>query len=298
MTLRSQASLKLLIVMVAISFVITLAKKSLQEVPFYTFVWLQMVFAIIAMLFYLVVIRKESLLVREKPTVWLMLFGVGLLNYCAVRFLFIYSLDLLPVTTHAYLINFVGIVTMFLSALLLNEKPTVLQVLGAFIALLGVWVFFYEKPKGGELLGILSISLAVVCLALTNILIRKLQLAKNHGLNHYQIATLSVCIGGLPLVIVGLMIDFPIKKISNQDWLIIILNGVIANALAMTVFSQVMQYLKAYEASVIAMSGIIFTALFAMPLLNDYLNAMELLGIAFMIVGIALVQYQYRKLVS
>ncbi len=292
---RTQASLKLLIAMVAISFVITLAKKSLAEVPFYTFVWLQMVFAIVAMLIYLLFVRKEPLVVSIKPKVWLTLVGIGLLNYCAVRFFFIFSLDLLPVTTHAYLMNFVGIVTMFLSAILLKEKPKLLQILGALIAVVGLWVFFYEKPKGGELIGIISVSFAVICLALTNILIRNLQLAKQHGLSHHQIATLSVCIGGVPLILLGLAIDFPVNPISNQDWLVIILNGVIANALAMTVFSQVMQYLKAYEASIIAMSGIIFTALFAMPLLNDYLNQLELLGIAFMIVGIGLVQYQYRR---
>jgi drug/metabolite transporter (DMT)-like permease len=295
---RTQASLKLLIAMVAISFVITLAKKTLAEVPFYTFVWLQMVVAIVAMLIYLLFVRKESLFVSIKPKVWLILIGIGLLNYCAVRFFFIFSLDLLPVTTHAYLMNFVGIVTMFLSVILLKEKPKLLQILGALIAVVGLWVFFYEKPKGGELIGIVSISFAVICLALTNILIRNLQLGKQHGLSHHQIATLSVCIGGIPLIILGLVIDFPVNPISNQDWLVIILNGVIANALAMTVFSQVMQYLKAYEASIIAMSGIIFTALFAMPLLNDYLNQLELLGIAFMIVGIGLVQYQYRRLTN
>jgi drug/metabolite transporter (DMT)-like permease len=296
MTLRTQASIKLLIAMVAISFVITLAKKSLLEVPFYSFIWLQMVIAILAMLVYMLFIRKETLWVTIKPNVWFMLLGVGLLNYCAVRFFFIFSLDLLPVTTHAYLMNFVGIVTMFLSAILLNEKPKLLQVLGGAIAVLGLWVFFYEKPKGGELIGIISISFAVVCLALTNILIRKLQISNQHQLSHHQIATLSVCIGGIPLVIVGLMIDFPVKSMSAEDWLVIALNGVVANAFAMTIFSQVMQYLKAYEASIIAMSGIVFTALFAMPLLNDYLNSMELAGIGFMIVGIGLVQYQYRQL--
>ncbi len=296
MNQRTQASLKLLVAMVAISFVITLAKKSLFDVPFYSFVWLQMVFAILAMLSYLLLVKKQSLIISVKPKVWLMLVGVGLLNYCAVRFFFIYSLDLLPVTTHAYLMNFVGIVTMFLSAVLLKEKPMLLQILGAAIAVFGLWVFFYEKPKGGEVLGVISIAFAVFCLALTNILIRKLQLINDHGLSHHQIATISVCIGGIPLVLVGLAIDFPVQHLSYHDWIIIGLNGVVANAIAMTVFSQVMQYLKAYEASIIAMSGIIFTALFAMPLLNDYLNTMELIGILFMIVGIGLVQYQYRKL--
>ncbi len=295
MTHRTRASIKLCVAMIAISFVITLAKKSLVEVPFFSFIWLQMVFAIIAMLFYCKVIARQSLSPKLERKVWLMLIGIGLLNYCIVRFLFIFSLELLPVTTHAYLMNFVGIVTMILSAILLKESPRILQVVGASIAIYGLWIFFYEKPKGGELLGIVSISAAVICLALTNILIRQLQLIKESQLSHIQIATASVCIGGGPLVIAGVMFDFPLVELSTENWAIIALNGVIANALAMTVFSQVMQYLKAYEASLIAMSGIVFTALFAMPILGDYLNVTEIIGISFMIIGIVLVQYQYRE---
>jgi len=284
--------------MALVALVITYAKQSLVEVPFFTFVWLQMIFASAAMLFNTFVVQSESMPKNlHIKAIW-MVAGIGILNYLIVRFLFIFSLDLLPVTTHAYLMNFVGIVTMIFSAVLLREKPKVLQVFGAFIAIIGLWVFFYEKPKGGELLGIVSISAAVICLALTNILIRNLHLTKEHGLTHNHIATLAVCIGSIPLVTYGLLFDLPLTAISNFNWLIIILNGLIANALVMTVFSQVMQYLKAYEASIIAMSALVFTALFAMPILDEYLNGFELGGITLMIIGIGVVQYQNKKIID
>ena len=154
-----------------------------------------------------------------------------------------------------------------------------------------LWIFFYQSPKEGELQGILAIAVAVICLALTNILLRKLHMIKGHGLSHNHIATFAVCIGSFPLIVWGVTNDLPLPNISQSNWTIIILNGIIANALVMTIFSQVMQHLKAYEASILAMTGLIFTALFAMPILNDYLNFSEILGISFMLVGIGLVQW-------
>ncbi len=63
----------------------------------------------------------------------------------------------------------------------------------------------------------------------------------------------------------------------------------------MVVFSQVMQYLKAYEASIIATSGVIFSALFAMPVLGDFLTVYEISGILIMLLGIILVQRKTQQ---
>lgn len=301
MNLRTNAIIKLTITMALVALVVTYAKQTLNEVPFFTFVWLQMAFASVAMMVNTFIVQGEKWPSDVAPGAYLMVFGIGILNYIIVRLLFIYSLDLLPVTTHAYLLNFVGIVTMIFSAILLKEKPKILQMLGASIAVAGLWIFFYQAPKEGELPGMVAISIAVVSLALTNILLRKLHLIKEHGLSHNHIATFAVCIGSLPLVLWGLISDLklnnnlPLIDISGFNWGVIILNGVVANALVMTVFSQVMQHLKAYEASILAMTGLIFTAIFAMPVLNDYLQVTEMAGIMFMLVGIAVVQWQRKE---
>ncbi|MBV1911205.1 MAG: DMT family transporter [Kangiellaceae bacterium] len=295
MTNRAIAVMKLLVTMAAAALVITYAKVALTEVPFYSFIWLQMLVASGVMLFYTLVVKKETLFVRGATKALIMVVGIGLLNYLLVRFLFIYSLNLLPVTTHAYLMNFVGIVTMLLSALILKEKPRVVQIVGAGVAILGLWIFFCDQPKDGGLVGLMSVSGAVLCLALTNILLRHLHLIKGNKYSHNQIATISITVGSIPLVAYGLVSDVPLAPISPKNWMIIFANGLVANAIVMLVFSQVMQHLKAYEASLIAMSALVFTALFAMPILGDYLNAFEVGGMVFMIVGIVIVQWNSRN---
>ncbi len=281
--------------MALVALVVTLAKQSLAVVPVFSFVWLQMAFASTAMLINTFLIQKEKWPSGVSAKILMIVVGIGLLNYLIVRFLFIYALELIPVTTHAYLMNFVGIVTMLFSIFLLKEKPKISQVFGAMIAIFGLWLFFHDAPTNGELKGIITIAIAVICLALTNILLRKLHLIKQHGLSHNHIATFAVCVGSIPLVGAGLVIDLPLPSISFYHWIVILANGLIANALVMTVFSQVMAHLKAYEASILAMTALIFTALFAMPILDDYLVGFEIAGIVLMLFGIGLVQWQFKK---
>lgn len=53
---------------------------------------------------------------------------------------------------------------------------------------------------------------------------------------------------------------------------------------------------KANKAIMIAMTALILTAIFAMPILNDYLNLLEVTEIIFMLTGIGLVQYNIGAL--
>ena len=64
------------------------------------------------------------------------------------------GLERLPATTHAYLVNFVGLVTMAMSAVALKERPSLLQIVGALVAVLGLRVFFDEVPPPSEMTGV------------------------------------------------------------------------------------------------------------------------------------------------
>ncbi len=188
--------------MAAVSLTIVYAKQSLAEVSYFSFLWLQMLAACIGMLIYTLVIKRETNIVKVTRRTWLLVVGIGLLNYAIVRSLFIFSLELLPVTTHAYIMNFVGIATVILSSIILREHPTRIQLLGSLIALAGLWMFFFQQPSGSEIIGIFWLVIAVLCLALTNILIRLLHLAGEPELSSNQVATFAICIGSTPLITV------------------------------------------------------------------------------------------------
>ena len=287
---RAAAAVKLVLTIALVALVTVLAKISLQTINFFTFIWLQLTVASVAMIIYSFVIRKEVFPRKVPLKVWLLIVGIGVLNFAIVRSIFVYALDILPVTTHAYVINFVGIVTMFLSAILLREKPGWLQVAGAFLALVGIRFYFYHLPEYSEMKGIIWLAVAVLCLALTNIIMRQLHLLDKQYVSNNLIATFSICIGATPLILWGIIAGDPIGSVGVEHWVVIILNGLIAIGLVMIVFNQVMKILRAYEASILATCGVIFTALFAMPILGDYLDTHEVFGIVLMIVGISMVQ--------
>ncbi|MET1255579.1 DMT family transporter [Aliikangiella maris] len=294
-SLRAKSALQLIITIFFAALVTVLAKQTLAEVDSFTFVWLQMIFGIMTMFGYTFLIKKEKLPKQLNLSVWTIVFAIGICNFTLVRTLFIFALDILPATTHAYLINFVGIVTMLLSGLLLKESPSRFQILGAVIALIGVQIYFYLWPSGEAWLGIFYAGAAVFFLALTNIFIRLLHLKHPQQLSANIVSTGTVVLGGVPLIIWGLVSQVSVQQISLTNWLIIILNGIFSIALTMTVFNIVMRHLKAFEASILASSGLVFTAMFSIPLLGEFLSLHQAAGIVMLIIGILLVQFNYRQ---
>ena len=266
------------------------AKLVLNDVPPFTFVWLMVLFGIISLTVYAFVIKRERLPTGLNKRSWLYLAGTGLLYYCIYRYVYMVSLEKIDATTHVYILNFTGLVTMGLSSLMLREIPTTVQVLGAVIALAGLWLYFDQLPAGGELQGILLLLIGVLCLALTNILIRLLGRISETQLSSTMVAVLTIWIGGLPLLVAGLILDFPPPVTDFNSWAVIIFNAVVVLAGSMVVWSYALRTLRSYEASILASSGVIFTALFSVPILDDHLEGHEIAGIAVMLVGLTLTQ--------
>ncbi len=221
---------------------------------------------------------------------WAYIIWIGVANFTIVRVLFMLSLDRLPVTTNTYLVNFVGIVTMLMSIFILKERPSIFQILGAALAVSGLRVFFREIPPPSELIGVIYVAIGVLALASTNNIARKLAIVTRDGLSNNIISTVALWIGGLPVVLTGLMIDWPPPVAGWQNWGIILLNAIVAIAIGLTVWNYILRTLRSYEASILAASGVIWTAIFAVPILGERLALHQIVGIAMMLVGLSLVQ--------
>ncbi len=267
-----------------------LAKLALREVPPFTFAWLQIAIGGGLLTLYTFGWRRERIPPNLGWETWIYLFGIGIGNFTLVRVLFLLSLDRLPATTHAYLVNFTGIVTMLLSLFVLRERPSIVQILGAGLALFGVRVFFREIPPPSELTGVIYVALGVLALAATNNLARKLAIVTENRLSNNVISTVAVWIGGLPVVLFGLASDRPPAVPGWTSWGIIGLNAVVTIAIGLTVWNFILRTLRSYEASILGATSVIFTALFAIPILGEHLVPHQIAGIVLMLAGVALVQ--------
>lgn len=290
MSRRAVAIAQLQAMMAGSALVGVLAKLALRDVSAFTFVWLQVAIGGVLLALYTFGIRRERIPKGLGPRAWLLLVAIGVLNFSVVRFALLLSLERLPVNTHTFLQSFVGIVTMAMSIALMKERPSRIQLIGALIAVVGVRVFFDRVPPPQEQLGVGYLAIAVLGLATTNNLARKLPMLTGGRLSNAVLSTLALWIGGVPLVVAGLLLDGWPSDLGARSWGIIGLNGLVSIALGLTLFNYFLRTLRSYEASILAGSGLIFTALFAMPILGDYLGLRQVGAIALMLLGMSLAQ--------
>lgn len=287
---RISAIAQLLAALLAASLVGVLAKLALREVSPFTFVWLQIAIGGSVLSAYTFVLRGERIPKALGPRVWACIVGIALCNFTIARAMHLFSLERLPAVTHTYLISFTGIVTMAMSAVFLKERPSLLSLIGALLALLGLRVFFDEIPTPEEGIGIVYAAIVVVALSAYNTLARELWRIAASELSNNVLSTVALLIGGAPLVAAGLLFDWPPRVVDATHWSIIALSGVVGIAIVLTLFNHVLRTLRSYEASILASGGVVYTALFAYPILEESLDSRQILGVAMMLVGLCIVQ--------
>lgn len=293
---RIIAILQTLTILVFMSLGTVLIKLALSDVPPFTFAWLSVAVGMVGLSIYTFAIRKERIPTGLPRTVWMYLFAIGFFNFFVARSTLTLSLDLLEATTNTYLVNFVGFVTMGMSIFILKESPTIFQILGAAVALVGLRVFFLEIPPPSELRGVLLILVGILGVAYTNNITRKLAIVTKNQLSNSIISTVALLIGGGMLVLVGILFDWPPQISGLANFATLFYAGLVMIAFSMTVWNYILRTLRSYEASILGASTVIWTALLAIPILGETLTGNEIVGIVLMLVGLALVQVRRGQL--
>jgi drug/metabolite transporter (DMT)-like permease len=286
---RVNAIVATITVLIFMSFGNVFSKMALKNVRPLTIVWLSVAVGMVAMSVYTFVIRREKVPPMNRQ-IWLIIIAIGFFNFVTGRIASMYALSFLPATTSTYLGDFIGFLTMGMSILILKESPTVFQVLGAVVALIGLRVFFQKMPAPSELLGVLLIAISITGVAYTNNIARKLAIITNNSISNNIISTLAILIGGGITVVVGLIFDQPIVIEGWKNWAIIFYLGIFSIAIGLTVWNNILRVLRSYEASILGASTVIWTALLAIPFLGERLNIYKIIGIILMLVGLVLVQ--------
>jgi drug/metabolite transporter (DMT)-like permease len=267
-----------------------LMKLALGDVSPWTFAAVTVGIGMLFLSVYTFVIRRERVPRGLSREVWFYIIMIGLCNFAIARFTMTLALERMPATTNSYLTNFIGFITMGMSIFILKESPTVFQVLGALVAVVGLRVFFVEIPSPEEMVGIVLVAIGITAVAYTNNIARKLAIVTHNELSNNIVSTVALLIGGSITVVVGLAVDFPPRIEGLGNWGIILYSGIVMVALGLTVWNKILRTLRSYEASILGASTVIWTALLAVPILGETLTPNEIAGIALMIVGLALVQ--------
>jgi drug/metabolite transporter (DMT)-like permease len=292
---RLIAILQTITILVFMSLGTVLTKLSLEEVSPFTFTWVTVGIGVITMCIYTFVIKRERIPRDLSREVWFYILSIGFFNFVVGRMTLTFSLAYLPATTNTYLVNFIGFITMGMSIFILKESPTIFQVLGAVVALVGLRVFFVEIPPANELIGVGLIAIGITGIAYTNNIARRLAIVTQNQLSNNIISTMAIIFGGTITVALGLGFDRSPSIVGWNNWFTIIYMGVFAVAIALTVWNHILRTLRSYEASILGASTVIWTALLAIPFLGERLTLNQIGGIVLMLAGLALVQVRGGK---
>jgi drug/metabolite transporter (DMT)-like permease len=224
---------------------------------------------------------------------WWRLILLGLLFYFVTQGSNFWALVYLPAATTSLLFNFTPLIVAFLSAVLLHERPRWRQMAGVVVFILGTLVYFYPlQIPFHEMLGLSIAAVGVLANGLSSVLGR--QINRDSGLDAMIVTVVSMGVGAVVLLVVGLLIQ-GLPNLSWRHWTIILWLAVVNSAFAFTLWNHTLRKLPATESSVINNTMLIQIAILAWIFLGEGLDLRELLGLGLATVGVMVFQLYRRK---
>jgi O-acetylserine/cysteine efflux transporter len=275
---------------------VILMKLGLKSVDAMTLAWLPLAIGMLGMSLYTFGIKRQSIPKKLDRKIWVYIIIIGVCNFTISRMVKPFALETMPANTYSYLTQFQGFVTMALSIAILREVPTIWQLVGAAVAFGGLRLFFLQVPSTAEWLGIILIAVAWLATAYTNNATRKVMLVTHNGIDNNVFSTLTILIGGIAAVVIGLSLGGLPHVPDLASWGVIFYLGLVWIAFNLTAWNYFLRTLRSYEASILSASVVIFTALLSLLILGEKLALNQVYGILTMIVGLALVQVRRGRL--
>ena len=232
-------------------------------------------------------IPHENLLRHWTPRTWLLLLLIGVSFYVLGNGALIVGLRFLSATTDALLLNLVPLLVLVAGVIWLKEMPTRLQLLGVVIGVLGGVLFFSPGLSAGEPLGLAIVTVGLLGNAAYGLLGRTL--ARAGRVDTLSLTAIPLAVGSLLLLPCALLIE-GVPPFVPQAWLLVVLLAVLNTAVAYVLYNHALKVLAAFEVSVILSINPLVTALWGWFLLGERLQSLQVLAMAVMIVGVALVQ--------
>jgi len=168
------------------------------------------------------------------------------------------------------------VITVFLEPLLnrskINRKPEVKDVAIAFIVLIGIFLLIPEISLGNQVtLGIATGVVSAFFFALRNIL-HKNYFSHYSGPHTMLYQTLVACL------MLAIFVDVPPMAVTNYDWALILLVGVVFTAMPHALFASSLRHLSATTAGLISCLQPLYGSVLAFLLLNERVNMLTIIG--------------------
>ena len=154
----------------------------------------------------------------------------------------------------------------------LSNKPKQKDIFIAFIVMVGIFLLIPEISFGNQVtLGIATGILSALFFALRNIL-HKNYFSHYSGPHTMLYQTLVACL------MLCLFVDVPPMDVTNDDWLLILLVGVVFTAMPHALFASSLRHLSATTAGLISCLQPLYGSVLAFLLLSERVNIWTVIG--------------------
>jgi drug/metabolite transporter (DMT)-like permease len=264
------------------------------DLPPVTFAGLRYVLAFLCLVPFVLFNEGHRRNIRKiSKTMWVQLVVLGFVLYTITMASQYIGLSYLPSATVSLLLNFSPLFVAIPSGLINKEKTSFSQWLGILLTLIGVIIYFLPlNIPFGQLFGLVIVMIGVLSNAVASLLGRKVNLES--GLPPIIITTISMCIGGLILLIAGSTMQ-GFGKLEFSHWLIIIWLAVVNTSFAFTMWNKSLQTLTAVESSIINSLMLPQIAIITWIFLSESLNLRQIFGLGLVTIGIIIVQIKMRN---
>jgi drug/metabolite transporter (DMT)-like permease len=260
-----------------------------EEIPALTFAGLRYSIAFLCLLPLVLRSRENLTAVRQlRRTDIVRLVALGLIYYTVTQGSQFVSLGYLPAATVNLLLGFTSVVVAAMGLLLLGEKPSRAQWGGLLLYITGAVVFFYPIAfSQTEFVGVVVALIGVFANAVSSVLGRSVNRA--HVLSPIMITTITMGIGGIILLVVGLLTQ-RLPPLSFASVALIIWLAVVNTAFAFTLWNVTLKTLSALESSILNNVMMIEIPLLAWIFLGEALTWQTGVGLLLAAFGILVVQ--------
>ncbi|MGL1959547.1 MAG: DMT family transporter [Colwellia sp.] len=164
------------------------------------------------------------------------------------------------------------VITVFIEPLFNRRKPKAKDIFIAFIVMIGIFLLIPEISLGNQVtLGIITGVISAIFFALRNIL-HKNFFSHYSGPHTMLYQTLVACL------MLCLFVDIPPTQVSQNDWLLILLVGIVFTAAPHALFASSLRILSATTAGLISCLQPLYGSILAFLLLNERVNIFTFIG--------------------
>jgi drug/metabolite transporter (DMT)-like permease len=217
---------------------------------------------------------------------------LGFVGYTIAQGLQCVGLFYLPPVVVTFILNFTPIIVLIFGIIFLKEYPTILQLAGMMIVILGAYLFFNAPLTNGSLTGIVITLLSGVGWAAYLVSSRLLYVTEKT--NPLSLTAFSMSFGTLLMTVGAYSFEgFPI--VSSANWGIILWLGVANTALAFFLWNHALQVLEAFEISILQNTMLGQIALLSWLFLGEEITLVKTISMVLVFIGVFLVQWKKRK---